>query len=131
MQGEAARNRPAGDHRMSDGITHFADLSAASADAVRMRRRAILSCAVGNFVELFDFVIFGLFAVQLGANFFPAGNPIVSLLSAFATYGVGFIMRPVGAIVIGAYGDRHGRKSALIVTVGVMAQATAVAGFIP
>jgi MFS transporter, MHS family, proline/betaine transporter len=116
---------------MSDGLTHFADLPAASADAVRSRRRAVLSCAVGNFVELYDFVIFGFFALQIGANFFPAGNPIVSLLSAFATYGVGFIMRPVGAVVIGAYGDRHGRKSALIVTVGVMAAATALTGLIP
>jgi MFS transporter, MHS family, proline/betaine transporter len=116
---------------MSDGITHFGNLAAESSDAVRMRRRAILSCAVGNFVELFDFVIFGLFAVQLGANFFPAGNPIVSLLSAFATYGVGFLMRPVGAIMIGAYGDRRGRKAALIVTVGFMATATALTGLIP
>jgi MHS family proline/betaine transporter-like MFS transporter len=116
---------------MSQGVTHFADLAATSRDALRARRRAILSCAVGNFVELFDFVIFGLFAVQLGANFFPAGDPIVSLLSAFATYGVGFVMRPVGAIVIGAYGDRHGRKAALIVTVGFMAGATALTGLIP
>src|ERR1700759_4309230 len=116
---------------MSQGLTHFADLAAASPEAVGARRRAILSCAVGNFVELFDFVIFGLFAAQFGANFFPAGDPIVSLLSAFATYGVGFVMRPVGAIVIGAYGDRHGRKAALIVTVGVMAGATALTGLLP
>jgi MFS transporter, MHS family, proline/betaine transporter len=115
----------------SQGLTHFADRAATSPDAIRARRRAILSCAVGNFVELFDFVIFGLFAVQLGANFFPAGDPIVSLLSAFATYGVGFIMRPVGAIVIGAYGDRQSRKAALIITVGVMAAATALTGLIP
>lgn len=116
---------------MSQGVTHFADLPASSPDALRSRRRAVASCAVGNFVELFDFMIFGFFAVQIGANFFPAGNPIVSLLSAFATYGVGFIMRPVGAVVIGAYGDRHGRKSALIVTVGFMATATAVTGLVP
>lgn len=100
-------------------------------DPAAARRRAILSCAVGNFVELFDFMIFGLFAAELGANFFPAGNPVVSLLSAFATYGVGFIMRPIGAFVIGAYGDRHGRKAALVLTVGFMATATAVTGLIP
>jgi MHS family proline/betaine transporter-like MFS transporter len=112
-------------------LTSFADLPSESPETARMRRRAILSCAIGNFVELFDFVIFGLFAVQLGANFFPAGNPVVSLLSAFATYGVGFLMRPVGAILIGAYGDRRGRKAALIVTVGAMATATALTGLIP
>ncbi len=96
-----------------------------------MRRRAIISCALGNFVELYDFLIFGLFAAQIGANFFPASNPNTPLLSAFATYGVGFLMRPVGAIVIGAYGDRRGRKAALILTVGMMAGATALTGLIP
>jgi MFS transporter, MHS family, proline/betaine transporter len=97
----------------------------------RMRRRAIISCALGNFVELYDFLIFGLFAAQIGANFFPASNPTTPLLSAFATYGVGFLMRPVGAIVIGAYGDRRGRKAALVLTVGLMAGATALTGLIP
>jgi MFS transporter, MHS family, proline/betaine transporter len=116
---------------MSQELTDFAELPAVSPDAARSRRRAILSCAIGNFVELFDFMIFGLFAVQLAANFFPAGDAIVSLLSAFATYGVGFVMRPVGAVLIGAYGDRHGRKSALILTVGFMAGATALTGLIP
>ena len=96
-----------------------------------MRRRAIISCALGNFVELYDFLIFGLFAAQIGANFFPASNPTTPLLSAFATYGVGFLMRPVGAIVIGAYGDRRGRKAALVLTVGLMAGATALTGLIP
>jgi MHS family proline/betaine transporter-like MFS transporter len=96
-----------------------------------MRRRAIISCALGNFVELYDFLIFGLFAAQIGANFFPANNPTTPLLSAFATYGVGFLMRPVGAIVIGAYGDRRGRKAALVLTVGMMAGATALTGLIP
>lgn len=115
-------------------VTHAAlDFSAdvPASDYARIRRRAIVSCAVGNFVELFDFLIFGLFAAQIGANFFPGNDPAISLLSAFATYGVGFVMRPVGAIVIGAYGDLKGRKSALIVTVGLMASATALTGLIP
>src|SRR5579864_8077062 len=95
------------------------------------RRRAIVSSAVGNFVELYDFLIYGLFAAQIAANFFPAGDDTANLLKSFAIYGVGFFMRPVGAIVIGAYGDRHGRKNALVVTVGLMAAATAVTGLIP
>src|SRR6202166_4818899 len=94
-----------------------------ASDHARIRRRAIVSCAVGNFVELFDFMIFGLFAAQIGANFFPGNYPAISLLSAFATYGVGFVMRPVGAIMIGRYGDLKGRKTALILTVGLMASA--------
>jgi MHS family proline/betaine transporter-like MFS transporter len=102
-----------------------ADLDAAT------RRRAIISSAVGNFVELYDFLIYGMFAVQIAANFFPKGDPTAALLQAFAIYGVGFFMRPVGAIVIGAYGDRHGRKNALVITVGLMAAATAITGLIP
>ncbi|HLG47771.1 MAG TPA: MFS transporter [Reyranella sp.] len=98
---------------------------------VGTRRRAIVSSAVGNFVELYDFLIYGLFAAQIAANFFPKGNDTVALLQAFAIYGVGFFMRPIGAIVIGAYGDKHGRKNALVVTVGLMAAATALTGLIP
>lgn len=109
----------------------IANVPVARPDAARTRRRAIVSCAVGNFVELFDFMIFGLFAAQLAANFFPGHDPVLSLLSAFATYGVGFLMRPIGAVVIGAYGDRHGRRAALVLTVGFMASATALTGLIP
>ena len=116
---------------MSEAALDFAGAGMAPAEYARLRRRAIVSCAVGNFVELFDFLIFGLFAAQIGANFFPASNPTAPLLSAFATYGVGFLMRPVGAIVIGAYGDRRGRKAALVLTVGLMAGATALTGLIP
>src|SRR5260370_9250944 len=97
----------------------------------RMRRRAIVSSAVGNFVELYDFLIYGLFAAQIGANFFPGDDPTASLVKTFALYGVGFFMRPVGAIVIGAYGDLKGRKNALVLTVGLMAAATAITGLIP
>lgn len=116
---------------MSQGLTSFDELPSTSPQAASVRRRAILSCAIGNFVELFDFVIFGLFAAQLGANFFPTHNQLLDLLSAFATFGVGFVMRPVGAMVIGAYGDRHGRKAALILTATAMAVATAITGLIP
>ena len=111
--------------------TAYLDQSFDTPDAKRVRRRAILACAVGNFVELFDFLIFGLFAAQIGANFFPSTDPTASLLASFATYGVGFLMRPVGAIVIGALGDLKGRKVALVLTVGMMATATALTGLIP
>ena len=111
--------------------TAYLDSTLGAPDMQRLRRRAIVSCAVGNFVELFDFVIYGLFATQIGANFFPSTDPLLSLLSSFATFGVGFFMRPVGAIVIGALGDLKGRKIALVLTVGLMATATAITGLIP
>ena len=95
------------------------------------RRRAILSCAVGNFFELFDFTIYGFFAVPISRAFFPAGDPVLAMMSTFATFAVAFIMRPVGAVVLGNYGDRAGRRSALVITVGLMATATGVTGLIP
>jgi MFS transporter, MHS family, proline/betaine transporter len=97
------------------------------ADLASIRRRAILSCAIGNFFELFDFTIYGYFAVAIGRAFYPGG----SMFSTFATFGAAFLMRPVGAIVLGAYGDRMGRRAALVVTIGLMAAATGFTGLIP
>ena len=94
-------------------------------------RRAIVACGIGQIFEIYDFVIYGLMAGALAHAFFPPGNPLVALLSTFATFAVGFVMRPVGAVVIGAYGDRHGRRAALVVTIGVMAAATGLIGLIP
>ncbi|HZQ00247.1 MAG TPA: MFS transporter, partial [Reyranella sp.] len=116
---------------MTQAAMEFPASGGTSLERDRIRRRAIISSSVGNFVELYDFLIYGLFAAQIAANFFPKGDPTIALLQAFAIYGVGFFMRPVGAIVIGAYGDRHGRKNALVVTVGLMAGATALTGLIP
>jgi MHS family proline/betaine transporter-like MFS transporter len=95
------------------------------------RRRAITAASVGQFFELYDFSIYGFFAPEIGRAFFPAADPLTSLVAAFATYGVGFVMRPVGAIVVGAYGDRAGRKAALVFTVGLMGLATGLVAFLP
>ena len=93
-----------------------------------VRRRAILSCAVGNFFELFDFTIYGFFAVAITRAFYP---DTVSMYGTYATFGAAFLMRPVGAIILGAYGDRMGRRAALVVTIGLMAGATGAVGLIP
>src|SRR6202451_2487464 len=92
-----------------------------------IRRRAVLSCAIGNFFELFDFTIYGYFAVAIAHAFYPSG----SMFSTFATFGAAFLMRPVGAIVLGAYGDRMGRRAALVVTIGLMAAGGGFTGLIP
>lgn len=93
--------------------------------------RALGSVMVGNWFELFDFLVYGYFAAQIGRAMFPAADPLTSTLASFATYGVGFIMRPVGAVVIGGYGDRRGRKAALVLTMVLMAGATGLTGLIP
>jgi MFS transporter, MHS family, proline/betaine transporter len=102
-----------------------------SANIGSMRTRAVAAASIGNFLEFFDFVIYGFLAGVIGRLFFPAADPVTSLLSSFATYGVGFLMRPVGSIAIGAYADRYGRKAALILTITMMALATLVTGLIP
>jgi MHS family proline/betaine transporter-like MFS transporter len=95
------------------------------------RRRAIVACAIGNVFELFDFVLYGFFAVPISQAFFPAGDDRLALINTFITFGVGFLFRPLGAIIIGAYGDKHGRRAALVITVGLMAAATGFTGLIP
>src|SRR5579862_1020306 len=110
---------------MAEAAAAFDDIGAAGLASIR--RRAILSCAIGNFFELFDFTIYGFFAVAIARAFYPAG----SMFSTFATFGAAFLMRPVGAIVLGAYGDRMGRRAALVVTIGMMAVATGFTGLIP
>ncbi|HEX4261235.1 MAG TPA: MFS transporter [Acetobacteraceae bacterium] len=111
---------------MSQSVAIGAD-SLTGPQAAAIRRRAILSCAIGNFFELFDFTIYGYFAVAIARAFYPSG----SMYGTFAAFGAAFLMRPVGAIVLGAYGDRMGRRAALIVTIGLMAAATGFTGLIP
>jgi MFS transporter, MHS family, proline/betaine transporter len=111
---------------MSEAVANgFASLDAGQLAVVR--RRAILSCAIGNFFELFDFTIYGYFAVAITRAFYPSG----SMYGTYAAFGAAFLMRPIGAIVLGAYGDRMGRRAALVVTIGLMAGATGAVGLIP
>jgi MFS transporter, MHS family, proline/betaine transporter len=95
------------------------------------RRRRLVAAGIGNFMEWFDFAIYGFFAVAIGANFFPNSDPNAALLSTLAVYGVAFLMRPVGGFVIGAIGDRRGRRFALMLSVVLMGLATALIAVLP
>jgi MHS family citrate/tricarballylate:H+ symporter-like MFS transporter len=85
----------------------------------------------GNFLEMFDFFLFGFYASHIARAFFPSDNEITSLLFTFMTFGAGFLMRPLGAIVLGAYVDRVGRRLGLIVTLSIMAMGTILIAFVP
>ncbi|VDZ95229.1 citrate-proton symporter [Salmonella enterica subsp. enterica] len=74
---------------------------------------AILRVTSGNFLEQFDFFLFGFYATYIARTFFPAESEFASLMLTFAVFGSGFLMRPVGAIVLGAYIDRIGRRKGL------------------
>jgi MFS transporter, MHS family, proline/betaine transporter len=91
----------------------------------------IAAAVIGNALEWYDFIVFGLLTVIISRLFFPAESQYASLLLATATFGVGFFMRPVGGILLGIYADRSGRKSALIVIIGLMTVAIAMIGFAP
>jgi MHS family proline/betaine transporter-like MFS transporter len=94
-------------------------------------RRAVVATAIGNGMEVYDFTVFSFFAATIGRVFFPSSSPLASLLLAFATFGVGFVMRPLGALLIGRYADRRGRKPALTLTIALMTVGTALIAFTP
>ncbi|WP_060653367.1 MFS transporter [Rhodococcus pyridinivorans] len=98
----------------------------------RAARRAGVTAFVGTTIEWFDFYIYGTAsALVLGALFFPDASPAVGTLAAFATFAVGFIARPLGGIVFGHFGDRFGRKNAVIITLALMGAGTVGVGLLP
>ncbi len=81
---------------------------------------AVIRVSSGNFLEMYDFMVFGYYAAAIGRAFFPSGSPFASLMLSLMTFGAGFLMRPVGALVLGAYTDKHGRRAGLLLTLGLM-----------
>jgi MFS transporter, MHS family, proline/betaine transporter len=82
--------------------------------------RVIVAATIGNMFEWFDFLVYGYFAATLAEVFFPTGNPTISLLITFGAFGLSYVMRPLGAAVIGTYTDRAGRKAGLSLSIGLM-----------
>ena len=82
--------------------------------------KVITAATIGNVLEWFDFLVYGYFAVTIAEVFFPAGNPTISLLITFGTFGLSYLMRPLGALVIGTYTDRAGRKAGLTLSIALM-----------
>src|SRR5271165_5053053 len=101
------------------------------AEAGTQYRKAITAGVIGNVLEWYDFGVYGYLVPTISALFFPSGDPTVSLLLTFAVFGVGFVMRPIGSIVFGIYGDRYGRRKALSVVIFIMAISTFVIGLLP
>jgi MHS family proline/betaine transporter-like MFS transporter len=94
-------------------------------------RRTLLAGAIGSVLEWYDFSVFGAFTVVLAHVFFPGSDQVTAVLATFAVFGVGFLARPLGAIIFGAYGDRIGRRRALILTVLLMAGPTTMMAILP
>ena len=99
----------------------MADNAALGATAAAPRLASVIVAAtIGNMLEWFDFLVYGFFATTLAEVFFPAGNPTVSLMITFGTFGLSYVVRPFGAAVIGTYTDRSGRKAGLTLSIALM-----------
>src|SRR5512145_33532 len=97
----------------------------------RSLRRVILASSLGTLFEWYDFYLYGSLAVFFGDLFFPPGNDRAALLASLATFGAGFGVRPLGAIVFGRIGDLVGRKYTFLLTILTMGLSTALIGFLP
>jgi MFS family permease len=86
----------------------------------KARVQAVARVSSGNFLEMYDFMVFGYYAAAIGRAFFPSGNAYTSLMLSLMTFGAGFLMRPLGALVLGAYTDKHGRRAGLMLTLMLM-----------
>ena len=91
----------------------------------------VIRVSSGNFLEMYDFIVFGYYAAAIGRTFFPVHNPYASLMLSLMTFGAGFLMRPVGAVVLGAYIDRYGRRAGLLLTLGLMSVGTITIACLP
>jgi MHS family citrate/tricarballylate:H+ symporter-like MFS transporter len=91
----------------------------------------VIRVTSGNFIEMYDFFLFGFYATQIANAFFPSTSEYAALMMTFATFGAGFFMRPLGAIFLGSYIDRIGRRKGLVLTLGIMASGTALIAFVP
>ncbi len=97
----------------------------------RAKVRAVVRVASGNFLEMYDFMVFGYYASAIGHAFFPSGNEFASLMLSLATFGAGFLMRPLGAVLLGAYVDHHGRRKGLMLTLALMSLGTLSVAVVP
>ncbi|MCK0198701.1 MFS transporter [Ancylobacter sp. 6x-1] len=93
--------------------------------------KTVLRVTSGNFLEMFDFFLFGIYATHIAHTFFPSENEFASLMATFLSFAAGFVMRPIGALVLGPYVDRVGRRKGLIVTLTIMAMGTILIAFVP
>lgn len=96
-----------------------------------MHRRSIVATVIGNFVEYFDWLAYGLFAPLFAKQFFPSNNTVTSLLGVYAVFAVGMLFRPLGGVLLGRFADRHGRKPALMLAIAMMAGGSALIAACP
>jgi MHS family proline/betaine transporter-like MFS transporter len=93
--------------------------------------RLIVATSIGNALEWYDIIVYGYFAVYISKAFFPNNDPTTSILLTFGTFGLSYLIRPIGGVVLGAYADRHGRKASLMISIVLMTFGTLAIAFMP
>ena len=112
-------------------MTTAASTSSTAPTATHSKLSTVVRVTSGNFMEMFDFFLFGFYATDIARAFFPGNSDFAKLMLTFLTFAAGFLMRPLGAIILGAYVDRVGRRQGLIVTLALMAMGTMLIAFVP
>ena len=105
--------------------------TASHATSSESKVRTVFRVVSGNFLEMYDFMVYGYYASAIAKTYFPGGSDFASLMLSLSVFGAGFLMRPLGAIVLGAYIDHHGRRKGLMLTLGLMALGTLTVAAIP
>jgi metabolite-proton symporter len=105
--------------------------SASPATHTESKAKTVFRVVSGNFLEMYDFMVYGYYASAIAKTFFPAGSAFASLMLSLSVFGAGFLVRPIGAIVLGAYIDHHGRRKGLILTLTLMAFGTLAVAVVP
>jgi MHS family proline/betaine transporter-like MFS transporter len=95
------------------------------------RSKLLFAGIVGNLLEWFDFAIYGFFALTIGKVFFPKEDPVAQVIAAFGVFAIGFLMRPIGGLLLGYIGDKYGRQKAMLISVAAMAIPTFFVGILP
>src|SRR6185437_11730128 len=93
--------------------------------------RLIVATSIGNALEWYDITVYGYFAVYISKAFFPNDNQTTSLLLTFGTFGLAYLARPIGGLMLGAYADRHGRKASLLISIVLMTLGTLAVALMP
>lgn len=118
---------------MAEGVLSEAgaaqDVSAG--ERTRLARRSVAAATIGNALEFYDFITYAFFAIQIGRTFFPSHSAYVSLMASLATFGAGFVTRPIGGIIIGIYADHFGRRPAMIFSFLLMGVSIVALAVIP
>src|SRR6201996_1903741 len=109
----------------------MASMATLSAEQRKEQIWSVVRVSSGNFLEMYDFFVFGYYASAIGKAFFPNGSDFAQLMLAFMTFGAGFLMRPLGGIFLGAYIDHYGRRSGLMLTLALMAVGTLSIALVP